>query len=61
MQGMRLFLRMAHLARRPPGTRRLLLGAAVVAACLALYSIDRLFGWPDWLTPNGTPKGRVSR
>ena len=46
------FLRMARWARHPPSAGRVALVLAVVAVCLALYGVDRLFGWPAWLTPN---------
>ena len=45
---MRWLLRMSRWARNPPGTRRVLLVFAVIAACLALYGIERLGLWPDW-------------
>lgn len=47
------FLRMARWARNPPSWRRVLLVAGVVAACLALFAVERLGFWPDWLTTQG--------
>jgi hypothetical protein len=41
--------RMARWARRPPSARR----AALVLACLALAALERRFGWPEALTPDG--------
>jgi hypothetical protein len=55
----RQLLRMTRWARNPPSTRRVILFFAVLAACLALFAVERLIGWPDWLTPNMTPKGRM--
>ena len=46
---LRPFLRMAKWARRPPSRQRVRLVFAVVALCLLLVLIERLFGWPDWL------------
>ncbi len=48
----RWLLRMARWARRPPSRARLLLVVTVIALCLALLVVERLFGWPDWLTPS---------
>ena len=48
----RWLLRAARWARHPPSARRVYLVLAVVALCLVLFAIERLFGWPDWLTPN---------
>ncbi|MCR8723591.1 hypothetical protein [Frigidibacter sp. ROC022] len=53
------FLRMAKWARRPPSTRRVILVAVVIVVCLILFGIERLVGWPDWLTPNRVPRGRI--
>lgn len=46
-------LRMAKWARNPPSWRSVKLGAAVLAACLLLWGIEMIWGWPDWLTVNG--------
>ena len=53
------FLRMALWVRNPPSAKRVMLVLGVVAVCLALYAIDRLIGWPEWLTPNRVPGGRI--
>jgi hypothetical protein len=55
----RHLLRMTRWAQNPPSTRRVIFFFAVLAACLALFAFERLIGWPDWLTPNMTPKGRM--
>ncbi|MHC0052839.1 hypothetical protein [Actibacterium sp. D379-3] len=49
---MRPFLRMARWGRRPPSEKRVKLVLAVIALCLVLFGIERLVGWPDWLTPD---------
>lgn len=51
---LRGLMRMALWARRPPSEARVRLVLAVLAICLALFGFERVFGWPDWLTP-GTP------
>jgi hypothetical protein len=38
---------------------RVILGAVVIAICLVLFGIERIWGWPEWLTPNRVPHGRV--
>ena len=57
----RHFLRMARWARNPPSEGRVKLFFAIFALCLVLFAIDRLVGWPDWLTLDNTPKGRINR
>ncbi len=58
---LRPFLRMAKWARRPPSWKRVRLYLVVIGLCLALFAWERLFGWPDWLTLDGTPRGRIAR
>ena len=54
------FLRMTRWARNPPSAKRVMFVLAVIAICLGLYAIERLVGWPDWLTPNRVPRGRIT-
>jgi hypothetical protein len=49
---MNWLIRMARWARHPPSPGRVKLVFAVIALCLVVYGIDRIWGWPDWLTPN---------
>ncbi len=58
---LRPFLRMATWARRPPPWKRVRLYLIVIGLCLALFAWERLLGWPDWLTLEGTPGGRIGR
>lgn len=58
---MRGLFRMAKWARNPPGEKRVRLVLGVIALCLVLFAIDRLVGWPDWLTLENTPTGRIAR
>ncbi len=55
------FLRMARWAKRPPSEARVKLVLGVIAVCLILFGIERVFGWPDWLTPDRVPRGRINR
>lgn len=57
----RHFLRMAKWARNPPSDRQVKLFLGVVALCLVLFGIERIVGWPEWLTVDGAPGGRISR
>ena len=50
---------MAKLARRPPSARRVILVLAIIGVCLILVGIEHFLGWPDWLTPNRVPAGRI--
>ncbi len=52
-------LRMAKWARRPPSEKRVKLVLAVIGICLALYAVERVFGFPFDLTPGGNPGGRL--
>lgn len=48
----RFFLKMARTARHPPSKKTILLWISVVGIALVLFGIERLIGWPDWLTVN---------
>jgi len=54
-------LRMSRWARNPPSAKRVVFVLAVVAFCLALFAIEKFIGWPDWLTPERLPRGRILR
>ncbi len=55
---LRLWVRMAQLARHPPPLWRVILGAVVIAICLALAGIEWLGYWPDGLVVDDR-KGRL--
>ena len=46
-------MRMSQWARNPPSAGRVRLVLGVVATCFALWGIEQIWGWPDWLTVNG--------
>ncbi|MGR3662012.1 MAG: hypothetical protein ACU0CA_12635 [Paracoccaceae bacterium] len=56
----RQMLRMTKWARKPPSIQRVKMVAAIIVACLLLFGFERLFGWPEWLTVDGTPRGRIN-
>lgn len=58
---MRHFLRMAKWARHPPSEKRVKLVLFVLAVCLVLFGLERLFGWPEWLTLERLPRGPFTR
>ncbi|MFT6076413.1 MAG: hypothetical protein ACJAVT_002649 [Yoonia sp.] len=39
-------------AQYPPSAGRVKFVAAIIAVCIALYAIETLRDWPEWLTPN---------
>ena len=49
---MRWLIRMARWARHPPSPGRVKLVFVVIGLSLAIYGFERIWGWPDWLTPD---------
>jgi len=45
-------MRMSRWARNPPSQKRVIRFAIVLGICLALWAVERFFGWPEALTPN---------
>ncbi|PSL17352.1 hypothetical protein CLV88_11827 [Shimia abyssi] len=33
---------------------------AIFAICLGIFLVEKVVGWPDWLTLDNTPKGRIN-
>lgn len=46
-------VRMARWVRNPPSWGRVKLVAGIVLACLCLYAVEQVWGWPEALTVNG--------
>ena len=44
-------LRAVRWARNPPSEKRVKLVLAVIAICVAIWGLEQLFGFPDWLVP----------
>ncbi|MCU0900456.1 MAG: hypothetical protein MUC82_08175 [Cypionkella sp.] len=44
-------LRMAQWVRNPPSWGRVKLVVGVVLACLAIFGLEYIWGWPEALTP----------
>lgn len=47
------FIRMMQWVRHPPPVWKVILVLCVIAACVALFLVERYVGWPDWLTTQG--------
>ncbi|WP_395002669.1 hypothetical protein [Cypionkella sp.] len=49
---------MAKWVRNPPSPQRVRLVFMVVALCLIVIGVEKLIGWPAWMTvnPNIKPK-----
>ena len=45
-------IRAKRWAQHPPSWGRVKLVLGVLALCLAIVALERVFGWPDWLTVN---------
>ncbi len=54
-------LRAVRWARNPPSEKRVLLVLAVVGICLAIWGLEQLFGFPDWLVPEHVRGGGALR
>lgn len=50
-------MRMRQWVQNPPSMARVILVVSVIAFCLALYGVERIWGWPDWLTVDPVRRG----
>ena len=55
---LRHLLRMSRWAHRPPTAKRVKMVFLVILFCLLLVALERLLGWPDWLTVDGNANRR---
>ncbi|PTV96993.1 hypothetical protein C8J27_101101 [Rhodobacter aestuarii] len=49
-------MRMAKWAHHPPSLRQVKIGAAVLAAVLAIWGLEAAGLWPDWATLERQPR-----
>lgn len=56
MDPMRWGILLVQWFRRPPSRERLILMGVVIALCIAVFAIERIFGWPAWLTVDRMPR-----
>ena len=47
----RWLLRMTRWAQNPPSAGRVKFVLAIIMVCIALYTVEHFYGWPDALTP----------
>jgi hypothetical protein len=52
MNQLHWLLRAKRWVQNPPSAGRVKLVFGVVAICLVIFGIERLFGWPEWMTVN---------
>lgn len=52
-------LRAKRWAQNPPSMGRVKFALAIILAVIALALVEKYVGWPDALTPNGGPRGRM--
>lgn len=43
-------IRLAQWFRNPPSRQHVIIMAAAIAACVALFLVERFIGWPAWAT-----------
>jgi hypothetical protein len=46
----RWLFKMARWAQNPPSEKRVIFVFAIIGICLAVFAIEYVFGWPDWMT-----------
>jgi len=49
--GPRWFVKMKRWAQNPPSPAQIKFVFAIVGLCIALAIGERIWGWPEWLTP----------
>lgn len=59
MMNLRWLVRMARWAHRPPSPAMVKLVLGIVAVALVLAGVEMFLGWPEWLTVNSDPRGRM--
>lgn len=57
----RLLMMMSRWARNPPSMGKVIFVLAIVALALGLGLYEYFFGWPEALSTNSGPRGRVPR
>lgn len=53
----RWLVRAKRLVQNPPSEKQVMLVFGVILLCIILFGVERLVGWPDWLTPNDMRRG----
>jgi hypothetical protein len=45
-------VRMKRWVQNPPSPARIKFIVAIIGLCLVVFALERMFSWPDALTPN---------
>ncbi|MBK1634549.1 hypothetical protein [Rhodovulum adriaticum] len=56
---LRWLMRAARWARNPPSAGQVKMVLAILAICIGLFLVERFIGWPEALSVNSTPRGRI--
>ena len=48
----RWLLMMKRMVQNPPSPAKIKLMLGVLAICFAIWGVEQIWGWPDWLTVN---------
>ncbi|WP_460273515.1 hypothetical protein [Celeribacter sp. ULVN23_4] len=59
MNDLRWLLRAKRWAQNPPSPRRVKFVFAIIAACIALYAIEKTVGLPEWMHVEGQTRVKV--
>jgi hypothetical protein len=55
----RVLIRMAQWLRHPPSRQYVRILIVVLVLAAALVAVERVVGWPDWLTTDRVPIRRM--
>ncbi|EBA10988.1 hypothetical protein [Roseobacter sp. CCS2] len=48
----RWLLKFKRWAQNPPSPAKIKFVAGILLVCFVMFAIERIWGWPAWLTPN---------
>ncbi len=54
----RWLLKAKRWAQNPPSPAKIKFVATILVVCFLLFAVERIWGWPDWLTPNDLRRAR---
>ncbi len=54
----RWLLRAKRWAQNPPSPDKIKFIVGIIVLCAVLFAIERIWGWPAWLTPNDLRRQR---
>jgi hypothetical protein len=56
---LRWLMRAKRWAQNPPSAKRVKFVFAIIAACLALYAVEKTVGLPDWMKVAGQTHPKI--